>query len=193
MELGAEYVVDSSAPGFADRLAEAIEASGARLGFDAIGGGALAGQILAAMERVAAKSLPAYNRYGSNERKKVYIYGALDLGPTILTRSFGFSWEVAGWLLTPFLMQLAPEESARLRQRVADRADHHFRQPVQEHPQPGSDADARSRAGLQRQGDRREISGDTESLSLAHGQARPGARQPLATTLSGRSSPNTRW
>lgn len=118
-DLGAEHVVDSSGPQFMPRLVAAIEATGARLAFDAIGGGTLASQLLSAMEAVAAKSLTAYSRYGSYERKKVYIYGALDLGPTILNRSFGLTWDVAGWLLIPFLAALPPEEALRLRQRVA--------------------------------------------------------------------------
>lgn len=117
--LGAEHVVDSSDPDFTQQLIAAIDATGARLAYDAIGGGALAGQILTAMEAVAAKNLTTYSRYGSFERKKAYIYGSLDLGPTILTRSFGLSWEVGGWLLIPFLAKLPPEDSARLRQRVA--------------------------------------------------------------------------
>jgi len=118
-DLGAQHVVDSSDPAFMAQLVAAIEATGARLGFDAIGGGPLAGQILTAMEAVAAKRLSTYSRYGSFERKKVYIYGALDLGPTILNRAFGLTWDVGGWLLIPFLSQLPPEESLRLRQRVA--------------------------------------------------------------------------
>jgi len=117
--LGSEHVVDSSAPDFMPQLIAAIEATGARLGFDAIGGGTMAGQILTAMEAGAAKT-GAYSVYGSYERKKVYIYGALDLGPTILNRSFGLTWEVAGWLLIPFLMKLPPDGAARLRKRVAD-------------------------------------------------------------------------
>ncbi|HSG33236.1 MAG TPA: NADH oxidase, partial [Sphingomonadaceae bacterium] len=116
--IGAEHVVDSSSPDFMEQLVAAIEATGARLGFDAIGGGKMAGTILAAMEAVASKGA-AYSRYGSYERKKVYIYGALDLGPIILNRSFGLTWEVAGWLLIPFMMKLRPEDSARLRDRVA--------------------------------------------------------------------------
>lgn len=117
--LGAEHVVDSSDPAFMAQLVAAITATGARVGFDAIGGGTMASQILSAMEAVAAKSLTAYSRYGSFERKKVYIYGALDLGPTVLNRSFGLTWDVAGWLLIPFLSTLPLEDQVRLRQRVA--------------------------------------------------------------------------
>jgi NADPH:quinone reductase-like Zn-dependent oxidoreductase len=116
--LGAAHVLDSSAPDFAPALVAAIEATGARLAFDAIGGGTLAGQILAAMEVVAAKNLP-YSVYGSNERKKVYIYGALDLSPTILARRFGLTWEVSGWLLLPFLARQPLEAMLGMRARVA--------------------------------------------------------------------------
>jgi NADPH2:quinone reductase len=117
--LGAEHVVNSSEPDFMERLVAATEATGARLGFDAIGGGTLAGQILTAMEAVASKGAP-YSRYGSNERKKVYIYGALDFGPTILNRSFGLTWELAGWLLLVQLANLPLEDTIRLRKRVVD-------------------------------------------------------------------------
>ena len=88
------------------------------LAFDAIGGGKLASQILAAMERVAAKTGP-YSRYGSSTMKQVYIYGGLDTGPTTLNRSFGLSWGLGGWLLTPFLQKLGGPGVMRLRQRVA--------------------------------------------------------------------------
>lgn len=116
--IGAEHVVNSSAEGFMADLIAAIDAVGARLGFDAIGGGTMAGTILTAMEAVASRSLP-YSRYGSSERKKVYIYGALDMGPTVLHRSFGLTWELGGWLLIPFLGKLSLEDTMRLRTRVA--------------------------------------------------------------------------
>ncbi|WP_353228860.1 zinc-binding dehydrogenase [Novosphingobium sp.] len=116
---GAEYVVDSSAASYHDDLIAAIEATGATLGFDAIGGGKQAGQILAAMEQVASKGA-AFSRYGSNTFKKVCVYGALDMGPTVFNRSFGFSWAIAGFLLTPFLAEIGAEAAERLRQRVRD-------------------------------------------------------------------------
>ena len=118
--LGAEHVVDSSQADFMERLIAAVDETGARLAFDAIGGGTMASQILTAMETVAARGM-AYSRYGSNQKKKVYVYGALDTGPTIVTRSFGFTWEVAGWLLTPFLFSLPPDEVPKLRARAAAR------------------------------------------------------------------------
>ena len=50
-DLGAVHVVDSSQSDFAERLTRAIREAGATLAFDAIGGGSLTGDILAAMER----------------------------------------------------------------------------------------------------------------------------------------------
>lgn len=119
-DIGARYIVDSSSPEFMAELTEAIAETGATLGFDAIGGGKLAGQILQAMETAAARSMTTYNRYGSDTFKKVYIYGSLDTGPTMINRTFGFAWSVGGWLLTPFLQKAGPEVVARMRQRVVD-------------------------------------------------------------------------
>jgi NADPH:quinone reductase len=48
----------------------------------------------------------------------VYIYGALDLAPTVLTRNFGFAWGVSGWLLWPFLQKIGPAAAEKLRQRI---------------------------------------------------------------------------
>jgi NADPH:quinone reductase-like Zn-dependent oxidoreductase len=115
--IGAEHIVNSSAPDFFEQLTAAIAATGAMIAFDAIGGGKLANELLSAMESVASAGLP-YNRYGSDQPKRVYIYGMLDTGPTILTRSFGFAWDVSGWLLTPFLASLGAEGIAALRTRV---------------------------------------------------------------------------
>jgi NADPH2:quinone reductase len=49
----------------------------------------------------------------------VYIYGGLDRTPTELTRNFGMAWGLGGWLLTPFLQKIGPEEAQKLRERVA--------------------------------------------------------------------------
>ena len=117
--LGAEHVVDSSQSDFSEKLLAAVEATGATLAFDAIGGGRLAGQILTAMEIVASKKAGAYNRYGSTTHKQVYIYGRLDLSPTELTGNFGMSWGVGGWLLTYFLQRVGAAEAQALRERVA--------------------------------------------------------------------------
>lgn len=118
--LGAVHVVDSSAPSFMSDLIAALTKTSATLAFDATGGGKLASQILTAMESAASASASQYSRYGSTTHKQVYIYGGLDRGPTILTRSFGFAWSVGGWLLTPFLQKIGPDAMAVLRQRVAD-------------------------------------------------------------------------
>ena len=118
-EQGARHVVDSSADGFTSALTDALEATGATLGFDAIGGGKLAGQILSCMEAAAVRSATEYSRYGSTVHKQVYIYGGLDRGPTILNRNFGMAWGVGGWLLPPFLARIGHDAAQRLRERVA--------------------------------------------------------------------------
>jgi NADPH:quinone reductase len=118
--IGATHIVDSSADGFQDALTAAIVETGATIGFDPIGGGKVAGQMLGCMEAAAIKRMKAYSRYGSDENKQVYIYGALDLGPTILNRNFGLTWGLGGFLLTPFLMKAGPEVNARMRKRVVD-------------------------------------------------------------------------
>ncbi|MCW3835439.1 zinc-binding dehydrogenase [Sphingomonas canadensis] len=117
--IGAKHIVDSSAPDFAEALAAAVAETGATLAFDAVGGGPLANQILRAMEAAAQARMPAYSRYGSSTWKQVYIYGALDTGPTQLDRSYGLAWGVSGFLLTPFLMKAGAETIQRLRARVA--------------------------------------------------------------------------
>ncbi len=117
-EIGTKHICDSSAPTFFDDLTNALVETGATIAFDAIGGGKLASQILTAMEVAASKSATTYSRYGSSVYKQVYIYGALDTGPTELARSFGFSWGVGGFLLTPFLQKIGPELGAKLRARV---------------------------------------------------------------------------
>ena len=118
-EQGATHVCDASSPTFLADLTAAIEQTGATLAFDAIGGGKLAGQILNCMEVAISRGAKEYNRYGSDVLKQVYIYGGLDLSPTEITRSFGMTWGVGGWLLFPFLQKIGPEAVARLRARVA--------------------------------------------------------------------------
>jgi len=117
-ELGAKIVLDSNSPRFMAELIEAVGATEATLAFDAIGGGMMASQILTAMEAAAAARMTSYSRYGSNTFKQVYIYGMLDTSKTELTRTFGFSWSVSGWLLTPFLQKIGLPDVNRLRQRV---------------------------------------------------------------------------
>jgi NADPH2:quinone reductase len=118
-ELGAKHVVCSSSATFLADLTDAITETGATLGFDAVGGGKLAGQILACMEAAAVRSAREYSRYGSDVYKHVYIYGGLDRTPTILNRNFGMAWGLGGWLLPPFLAKIGPEAAQKLRERVA--------------------------------------------------------------------------
>jgi NADPH2:quinone reductase len=116
--IGATHVCNSTSPTFIDDLTKALIDTRATIAFDAIGGGRLAGQILACMETAANANATEYNRYGSTVHKQVYIYGALDRGPTEFTRNFGMAWGVGGWLLTPFLAKLGPVGTERLRERV---------------------------------------------------------------------------
>jgi NADPH2:quinone reductase len=116
--MGARHVCNSGRPTFMTDLTEALVATGATLAFDAIGGGTLAGQILACMEAALTRSAKEYSRYGSTTHKQVYIYGALDTGPTVLDRNFGFAFGIGGWLLWPFLEKIGPAAAAMLRQRI---------------------------------------------------------------------------
>ena len=119
-DLGAPWVVDSSAGDFEDRLDEAIAATGATLAFDAIGGGSLASTILSSMERAAPAPAAGVSRYGSATHKQLYVYGGLDPRPTEIIRDFGMAWGVGGWLLFPFLARLTTRETEHLRARVVD-------------------------------------------------------------------------
>lgn len=116
--LGATHVLNMTDADFMPKLIDTIAETKAMIGFDPIGGGTLAGQILTAMEAAASRGA-AFSRYGSSEAKKVCIYGALDLGPTILNRAFGLTWDLAGWLLTPFMAKAGMEIVGRMRMRVA--------------------------------------------------------------------------
>ena len=121
-KLGAEYICDTSADSFMGDLVNAIVATGCTLGFDATGGGnggKLPGQILTAMEIAANKTATEYSRYGSDTYKQVYIYGGLDMSPTVLNRSFGLQWGLGGWLLTPMIGRIGMERFGQMRERVA--------------------------------------------------------------------------
>lgn len=118
--IGATHVLDSSSDTFRKDLVAALTETGATIAFDAIGGGPLGGQVLAAMEQAAVARMASYSRYGSDSFKQLYIYGALDLAPTSFSRSFGFSWAISGFLLTPFMQKAGAETVGRMRQRVVD-------------------------------------------------------------------------
>ncbi len=117
-EQGAKHVCVSTAPSFTSDLTDAIAATGATLAFDAVGGGPLAGQILACMEAAITRAATEYLRYGSTTHKQVYIYGVLDTGPTVLKRNFGAVWGIGGWLLMPFLQKIGPQAMRGLQARV---------------------------------------------------------------------------
>jgi NADPH:quinone reductase len=118
-EMGAKYICNSSSDSFFSDLTAALAETKATIAFDATGGGRLASDILTCMEAAAVQNMSEYNRYGSDVFKQVYIYGGLDRSQTTLSRSFGFSWSLGGWLLTPFLQKAGMEKSMQLRARVA--------------------------------------------------------------------------
>ena len=125
-DLGAKHIVNSTSENFYTELTAKIVETGATLAFDAIGGGKLASQILTCMETAAARSMSEYNRYGSDTHKQLYIYGGLDQSPTILRRSFGFSWSVSGWLLPNILQKVSKETMMQMFARVAAEIDSTF-------------------------------------------------------------------
>lgn len=118
--IGAKHIVNSSSPTFMEDLIKGLMDTGATLGFDAIGGGPLAGQILVAMETAASRKMKEYSRYGSGQTTQVYIYGRLDLSPTIVSPAVGFAWNLGGYLLTPFLQKAGAEVRGRMQKRVMD-------------------------------------------------------------------------
>ena len=121
--LGAEHVLDLSAPDFFDELVDALHATGATLAFDAVGGGPLAGRILLAMEQAAVRGgapFPYGPRYGTTVAKKVYLYGGLDPSPVAVDRRFGMTWSIGGWLVFPFLERIGPGRATQLKRRAVD-------------------------------------------------------------------------
>ena len=120
--IGAEYICNTSDPDFMKNLVKAVLETGATLGFDATGGGnngELPSQILSAMEIAANQKSEEYSRYGSETYKQAYIYGGLDQSPTILKRSYGMSWGLGGWLLTPMLGKIGMDKFQTMRARIA--------------------------------------------------------------------------
>ncbi|MEX1665191.1 zinc-binding dehydrogenase [Zhongshania arctica] len=117
---GAKYICNSSDDTFTADLTTAIEETGAYIAFDATGGGTLGSQILSCMEKAALKGEKHPGPYGSTTFKQLYIYGGLDMSPTILNRNFGFSWGISAWLLTPFTQKVGMAKTMELRKRVAN-------------------------------------------------------------------------
>jgi NADPH2:quinone reductase len=127
--IGATHVCVSTSPTFLADLTDAFAQTGVTIAFDAIGGGELAGQLLACMEAAINRTITTYSRYGSSTHKQVYIYGGLDRSPTVFSRSFGLAWGIGGWLLTPFLTALPPVRAGELRARVAKELTTTFASP----------------------------------------------------------------
>ena len=118
---GARHVVDRSEPAFGSLLVDALAETGARLAFDATGGGRLAGEVIAAMEAaLLRRGGRPYDPYGSQVHKQVYVYGYLERGPIELPAGLGMAWGIGGWLLFPFMQQTGAQRLAQLKQRVAD-------------------------------------------------------------------------
>ena len=86
-DLGAKHIVNSGDGDFMDQLKSAIDETNAFYGFDPIGGGKMVDSCFKAMEQVASQKMSEYSRYGSNQQKRMFIYGRLDMGPTTLTPS----------------------------------------------------------------------------------------------------------
>ncbi len=118
--IGAKHIVNSSSDDYMKQLRDAIDETDAFFGFDPIGGGNTVDTVFKAMEQVATRKMSEYSRYGSDQAKKMYIYGRLDLNPTVLTPAYGFGWTLSGWLLTPFLQKAGMETVMRMRKRVLD-------------------------------------------------------------------------
>jgi NADPH:quinone reductase len=118
-DLGAEHVCNSSSPDFVGELHTAIAATGASIAFDAIGGGAVPGLLLEAMEDVAASQMEFYSPYGSLGLKQVFIYGHLDRSPTVLhNERYGMLWDVRHWAMPQTLARVTPERVGQMQSRV---------------------------------------------------------------------------
>ena len=116
--LGAVHVLDSQSPAFMAAMIEAFAAVQATIAFDAVGGGPLAGMMLAAMESAQKRGAPAVSPYGSPIPKRVYVYGRLDLAPTAIPPTVGMAWSVGGFLLPHFLENAGKDVERRLIDRV---------------------------------------------------------------------------
>ena len=117
---GAAHVVNSEDPDFQAQLVAALVETNATIAFDAVGGGSLAGAILTAMEQAQQRRAGGAGFYGSSTPKRAYIYGRLDMTPTILPPTMGMAWNVGGFLLPHVLEQVGPTVKQRLVDRVLD-------------------------------------------------------------------------
>jgi NADPH2:quinone reductase len=119
-ETKAQFVCDMNSKSFDADLVGAIRSTGARLAFDATGGGTMAGRLIFAMDSALIADPTTLRSYSSEVRKYVYIYGNLEAGPTVVHRKFGTSWTLGGWSLPSFLGRTAPERLGSLKRRIAD-------------------------------------------------------------------------
>ena len=118
-DIGAEHVVDSTSREFRGQLTAEIGDTGATLAFDAVGGGPLAGDILAAMEAALVAKAPPASQYGSPTHKQVYIYGRLDPAPTtVIAGAAGMAWGIGGWLVRAHLARIGRDASRELIERM---------------------------------------------------------------------------
>ena len=164
-DAGATYVVDSSAGDFRTALTDAVAETGATVAFDAIGGGKLGNAILHAIEAAANRNAATYSRYGSTQFKQLYIYGGLDVGPTILDRGFGFAW--AGQRLpahpVPHQGRAGADAGAEGPRRPRTQDD--LCQPLPAHDRPGGGTEAGDGGGVSAQGHRAEVSDRSQPLT----------------------------
>merc|ERR1719223_1702225 len=100
--IGAEFVVNSTAPTFKEDLLAAVKATGATIAFDATGGGTLAMDILTAFEQSLRELYPetVQGWYGPPQRRSVYKYGGVG------------NWTWGGWLMPFHYAKYAPEHRA---------------------------------------------------------------------------------
>src|SRR6201993_5053958 len=117
--IGAAHVGSSTDPDFREQLTTAIGETGATLAFDAVGGGPLGGQILAAMEAALVAKSPSRGPYGSPVHKQLYIYGRLDRSATTTPPSVGMAWGIGGGALPHPPAPLGPPGTRGVPERVA--------------------------------------------------------------------------
>ena len=112
---GADHVVVSSAD-VADDLTEAITATGATIAFDAIGGGDQ-------VDRSSPGGTGVVGRPGVQPVRLGHPQAGVHLrrriGRPQPEGTYGMSWGVGGWLLTPFLGRVGFERMGELQARVA--------------------------------------------------------------------------
>lgn len=113
--LGAEFVVNSSAPTFKEDLLAAIKATDATIAFDATGGGTLAMDILSAFDQSLRQLYPdmVQGWYGPPQKRTVYKYGGLEKSNTEFLPTIGVgNWTWGGWLMPFHYAKYPPEHLA---------------------------------------------------------------------------------